>query len=525
MQIVSDAFHEMAQNEIVPIDWDFRVSFDKSFDPNVTFFILDVSLLDGPDLLAPSEDNPIMEWDKYSYKSYKDRVIDLDWEREIDFPYSVQSAIADITVNNFDGYFSPESGSPISSTVLPKRPIRLYAGFQTVGVVQEFVGLTQGMPELDDPGKTATFSAMDFLSEMYNMSLTETIAMQNVRTDEVLSELFQQFGLNPSQYSLGYARNVIPFLFWERGKSAGEAFRQLMQAEMGKLWLDEQGIIRFEDRLYGVQTPVMTFNDNNIISIRNTGDDEIINTVRITSNIRKVQSFQPIFTNARPEEEEIPIDSNSFIVPASSTAFYPDASLNDPSLTATTPTVGRKTDTSWFTAVNANTGDPVTTNINITLSELRTNSYVMLFNNTNAFPVAITQVEVWGEPAKIVDSIRYEAYDEDSVEKYGQKILDIDNDFFGDYSNCDSFAEFVLDGYKEFASVIEIEAKGDPALQLGDVITVQTGFYNDDYKITKIITGMRPNEMSQTITARKYTVRNWFILDQSLLNGPDLLAP
>lgn len=523
MQIVSPGFHAMAQNSVIPIDWQFNVSFTKDFEDSVTFFTLNVSELNGIDVLSPSEDNPLQEWDKYEYTPYGDRVISMEWQRTLDFPYSVQSALADITLNNYDDYFTPRSSSPIQEFILPKRPMRIYTGFRTVGVIPQLVGLSQGMPEISQD-KTAGFHVLDFLSEMFTMELTKTIAMQDVTTDVVLSSIFEQFGLLPTQYSLAKGRNVIPFLFFERGLNAGNIFRQLMQAEMGKLWLDELGIIRFEERLSSAETSVMTFNENNIITAESTGDDEIINDIRITSNIRAVQAFQPIYTNAQEEDSVLFDPTITFRIPASGSAFYPDANLNDPAISAVDPTIGRKADTSWFTAVNI-AGVEVTSNITITLSELRTNSFTMLFSNANAFDVYITQVEVWGEPAKIVDVIDYRAFDDDSVEKYGTQLLEVNNDFFGSISNCDSFAEYTLDAYKEFAGVIMLGVKGDPSLQLADVIDVDYQAFTDSYKVIGLKNALRNNSYSQIITARHYTPRMWFILDQSELNGTDVLAP
>lgn len=528
MQTVAQEFHNMAQNSVIPLDYDLRISFIKDYDDDVTFFILNTSVLNGLDILAPSDDNPIQSWDKYRYYDYKDRVIDMEWERKIDFPFSVQSAIADIKLNNYDDYFTPNSPSPLAPYVLPKRPMRLYAGFKTVQNIPQLVGLSQGIPEIDDKAKTASFHILDFLSEMFGMELSATIAMQNATTDVVLDAIFQQFGLLSSQYSLNKGRNKIPFLFFERGKNAGNAFRELMQAEMGKLWLDEQGIIRFEERLATPETSVMSFDSHNIIDIKNTGDDEIINSIKITSDIRRVQSFQPIFTSAREEGQEFVLSDGMFIVPANGTAFYPNASLEDPALSAEVPTNVRKNDDSWFTAVKT-TGEEVLSNVSITFSELRTSSFMMLFENNNAFPVVIDQLQIWGEPAKVVDTIRYKAKDTDSVDKYGELILGGDegirNDFFGSYSNCDSFAEFVLDGYSEYADVIEMEVKGDPSLQLGDVIDLDYENYDGNYKVLSTKNKLADNCLYSTIRARRYTPRSWFVLDESLLNGTDVLAP
>lgn len=525
MQTTVAGFNDAMQANVVPIDWGLQVSFEKAFDDTVTFFTYDVSEYDGPDVYAPENDNPIQQWDKYNYSTYSDRVISLEWQRSIDFPYSVQSAMADVRLNNYDAYFTPRSSSPIEEYILPKRPLRLFAGIRPYDNLPQLVGLTQGMPEIDNNSRTASFHVLDFLSELFGMSLTDTIAMQNIRTDEVLAELFTMFGILPSQYVLAKGRNTIPFLFFEKGITAGTVIRRLMQAEMGALWLDEQGILRFDERLKQPNTPVYTFDETNIISIDSTGDDEIINDIRITSNVRAVQSFQPIFTNAQDESQDIIVDTdNGFIVPAGGTAFYPYASLEDPAISATVPTIGRQSDTSWFTAHTAS-GTEVTSDVNITLTNLLANSYTMLFSNSNAFPVYITQVELWGEPAKVVDEIRYRAYDDSSVEKYGNQILEIENDFFGSVSNCDSFAEYTLDAYKEFAGIIEMRVKGLLSLQLGDVISVDYEAFTDDYRIISISNRMVDNNLEQVIRARHYTQRTWFQYDVSEYDGTDVYAP
>lgn len=524
MQVVPQLFHDMANNSVIPLDWEFSASFDKSFDDDVAFFTLDVSELDGVDILGSSDNNPIQEWDKYNYTKYRDRVISMEWQRTLDFPYSVQSAIADVTLNNYDDYFTPNSGSPIDDYILPKRPMRIYAGFQNTENLSQLVGLSQGSPELSESEKTASFHILDFLSEMFNMDLSSTIAMRDVRTDEVLDAIFQQFGLLPSQYNLAKGRNIIPFLFIEKGTNAGEVFRQLMQAEMGKLWLDEQGILRFEQRLMTGETSVITFDETNIIDFQDTQDDEIINDIRITSNVRKVFDFQPIFTNAQSTSNYTFSVESSFKIPASSTAFYPYASLDDPAISATVPTNGRQTDTSWFTARKSN-GTIVNSGVSITFTQLNTSSYTMLFENTNGFDVYIDQIEVWGEPARIVNELRYRAYDDVSVGKYGNQVLEINNDFFGNEANCNAFADYVLESYKDYAGIVEITVKGDPSMQLGDIATVNYKNTNGTYKIIDTKLKMENFALQTTIRARKYTIYDWFVLDQSELDGTDILAP
>src|SRR5690606_1300970 len=261
-------------------------------------------------------------------------------ERSLEFPYSVVTAIADFQLNNYDRYFTPRNGSPIADYVLPKRPVRLLQGFNNTRLPQ-FVGLTEGMPSIDRLEGTATFTAMDFLTWIFEMPIRNTIAMQNVRTDEVLAEIFTQFGLSPAQYDLPRARNTIPFLFFEQNQqTAGDVIRKLMEAEMGMLWLDETGIIRFLPRIEQASQPVYWLEGDDIISIETSEDSEIINKVIITADVREVQEFQVIYSKTKST-------TALNVVPPGGTYVF-EAQLSDPALTVVPPTPGENSSVSWF---------------------------------------------------------------------------------------------------------------------------------------------------------------------------------
>ena len=521
MQIVPQSFHDKSQAGIRKHRWSFLMSFDKEFDDLRTFFTLDSSLLDGTDVLAPVGDNPIQFWDFYSYLPYTNRVISLEWSRQIDFPFSVQSSMATSILNNFDNYFSSRTNSPIAQYLVPGRPTKLFAGYENEPLLQQFVGLTQDKPELDQQARTAKFEALDYLSEIFKLQLSESLAMSNVRTDEALAALFQQFGIEAYQYELSRGRNTIPFLFLQEGLSAADAFRKIMQAEGGQLWIDEQGMIRFDQRLVSVEGPVFTFNESNISAISTTEDTEIINRVNITSNIRAVQDAQPI--HAGSGELSSPTLSEPVVIPASSSGEY-NIKIADPLAGYSEPTNGFITGDSWFT-VQTKGGSSVASNVTVTGSLLTVNTLTLTFTNTNSFDVYINAIEVYGEPARIVDTLNYEAYDQDSIDEYGEHLLAIENDLFGSESNCESFAYTVIDAYSQFDSIIEMSVKGDPALQLGDIIWVDTRRISGQFQIIKISNSISPSGVRQVIKAKRYNPRHWFILDVSMLNDGDVLAP
>lgn len=516
MLTVSQRFHDLSQSDVVPIDQAVTISFDKSFDDNITFGQFNVSQFNDGSVFAPTDDNPIQQWDKYEYLPYSDRIVSMEYSRQVDFPYSVQSAMADITLDNHDGYFTPNGNSPIAQDLLPKRPIRLFAGYQTESLVQQLVGMTQGSPEVNNDTRTVSFTIMDFLSEIFELPLNQTVAMRNAYTGEIIEEILKQYGMLPTQYNIARGRNRVPFVFFERGQvKAGEALRELMQAEQGNLWLSESGIVRFEPRILQNQTPVMTFDGDNIIDISDTGDGEIVNSVIIHTDLREVQEFQSVFSKSSSGS----IDT-TYVVPATSLKTI-EVNLQYPTYDFVDPTQGHASNVSWFTATDVQ-GNPVSGGVMINDSESKTNSITLEFYNSNNFPIYIEEMDIWGEPARKYDEIIFRADDPVSIDKYGLHELEIDNNYFGSIENCRSFAQTIIHDYADYATKILMTVKGDFSLQLGDVITVNYDVYNANYKITRI--AHRLLEHCE-IEARYYPDRNYGFFNVNHFNDGSVFAP
>ena len=207
MQSTTSLFTSRANGSVRPLSWQTRISFTKEFLPSLQFFTLDESLLDGPEVLAPTDSDVITEWDKYVYSDFSSRVISFEWTRQEDVPSSVNLAIADVVLDNHDNFFTPNGGSEIQNFILPYRPIRLYAGFGNEDL-PVFVGLTEKMPVIDSKNKTVSFHCMDFLSALFSRPLDEAVIYQEYRTDQVLDALFQMVGLTSDQYILDLRKKL-----------------------------------------------------------------------------------------------------------------------------------------------------------------------------------------------------------------------------------------------------------------------------------------------------------------------------
>ena len=139
-------------------------------------------------------------------------------------------------------------------------------------------------------------------------------------------------------------------------------------------------------------------------------------------------------------------------------------------------------------------------------------------------PVEIDELELWGEPAKQIDELNYEAFD-DSWSKDNDHLLEIqENPFLQNYEGVKSFAFTVFDGYASFTPLIELQIKGNLALQLDDIIEIQLNGESKQYRVTHISVSMSDFGMTMKLRAKQHTSRSWFVLDKSQLNGKDVLS-
>lgn len=511
---VPSIFHEKAKGQIIEVVAGLYIAYSKTVDSNLDFLVLDQSSLDES-LLAPYGGEGIFQiWDAYEYTNYSDRLVSLDLERSIEYPYNVQAAMLDITLDNYDNYFTPGSGSAIDAYNLPGRPMKSYAGFGGAGMIQQFAGLTRSMPTIDSNKGLATYHAVDFLSEIAEQNLNTIIDMRNVRTDQVLEAIVQQFGMTPIQYDFEQGRNIIPFVFFDIGQNAGEAMQKLVQAENGKLWLDENGLLRFTKRDSAVGVITLGVDDYQIIEAMPGSYSNIVNHIIISCDLREVQEFQTIYSKT-PKADLSSADQN-WVINAND-SITRSLSLEDPCYSIVAPTLGRASNVSWFTAVKAD-GTAVSSGVSIT-GQLTNNAYIITATNTNNFAVEIDGLVLWGEPAKVYDHLDYEAYEDDSVAAYGDHRLTIaDNQFFQSYEQAVAFADSILNERAFYNSTMSMSIKGDFSLQLGDILEL-SGTYSGRYMIDSIKYHIEAGLLETTVNTHWVPTKEWFILDVSQLDN------
>lgn len=524
---VSDNFHKAAFGQIINPILKLYVSFDKTLSSG-NFFTLNQSQLNGPDILKFAASNAdTQSWDFYNYVDYSDRLVSVNWERTLQFPYQIQCGMTDFTVTNTDGFFTPlNPNSPIGMNNLPSRPMKIAAGFNYTGsieMVPQMVCTTDGLPVIQNGSKTADYHAIDFLYSICEQTLKTTINMQNARTDEVIAAILQSYGLSATQYNLAPGRYRIPFVFFDVGDSIGDALKKLVQSENGFMWLDEEGVVRFvTSAAMASETDVQAkLSDYQIMSLENGNLTDIVNHVKITAEVREVQEYQEVYTKSDSSDS---VSTSLWVVPAGGT-FTISCGLADPCYDVVAPTLGHASSVSWFKAKTDN-GNEVLQGVTAT-GVLSSRAYEITFTNTNTYAVEITEMKLWGEPAKVIDVLDYDAYDDESVEKYGEHILEItDNQFFQTYTQANSYARTLIRQHSEITRTVKATIKGDFAFQLLDLIEVEAtgGAFDGIYQILVIKYEYSNNRLNTVLTLNGAKVEDgMFTLNISQLNGEDKL--
>lgn len=505
MLSVDNGFHKAASGQVIRPEAQLLVSFSKDYSASVEFFTLDVSQLDSGAMLKPKDDDAVQLWDLYDYADYTDELVSAEWSRSVSFPDSVQYALLDVTLDNTDDLFTAGKGSVLSDDLLPSRPVRLNAGFNGFTPLQQFVGSTSAIPKADDTQHTATVHADDYLKQIAELPLKSLVAMKDARTDEVLLKIVEQYGIQASQCRFDKGLNIIPFVHFGSETKAGEAIRKLVQAENGRMWLDESGVFRFENAETSETDPVMELTDYQIIKLTPSSDNQIVNRVTVQAELRELQEWQIIYEKT---SEAKTVSENLWVIPANG-EMTQEINLEDPCYNIENPTLGKNSTVSWFTALKSD-GTEVTAKVEAELT-INTNSATIVFKNSNSFAVEVDEMHLWGTPAKVYDVLTYEARNDDSIKKYGDHSLTItDNEFFQSVDSAKTFADAVVTDNSEPNGVLEAEVKGDFSLQIGDEVTIPSDGVNGTYAGTYEIEGekwqYRSGYLGCILTLRRNTI-------------------
>lgn len=527
MQDVSSQFTTLTQSKMRPLAYKVFASFTKQYDPDVEFMTIGVSDIGGGDIIKGVND-VVQEWDKFDYVDLSDRVISLEYNREVDPPLSALTlATAEITLANNDDFFTPgNQSSPIADYILPRRPVRIQIGFGSE-VVPIFIGVTEGVPIISESNKTAKLRCIDFLSSLLNKPLDSAQLYQDMTSSEVISALLQdEAGLLATQFDLDLGTITIPFVYFESGKKLGEALNQIVLADLGNISSDESGVIRFQNRINWLDNEkVWDLNLDNVLEVKTPDVNTIINVAEVFSNRRAIDENSLAWELGSPVE--VPAGGSVEIF-----ANFEDDDGSLPVADITTPTYNATPTGDSYYSTNANqdgSGAPMNGNITLTSTQLFSTAYKMTFANSAGSSVYITAIQLYGDVARVVERIYVREQNDDSVgtqNGFDEQPVTVENDYIQSRDTAEALARIIIDDRGDWLDQRKMLIKGVPQLQIGDVVQYTDDKINSQFFVTRINgTLSRDTGFRQFIELTQREFRTFFRIGISDIGGTDEIGP
>lgn len=536
MQTVSSEFTDKSQANFRRISWSVLISFEKDFDNTIDFFTIGSSTIGGTDILKGTG-SVIQEWDKYTFEDFSSRVLSVEVNRETEQPTSpLTVATCDIILDNHDDIFTPgNTDSPLDGFLLTRRPIKVSLGFSGQ-LIPKFTGLTIGKPEIDDKAKTARIHCVDFLKSMLDQPLDEELIYVDQFTSEINQGLLENAGLVSSQFSLEQGGIIIPFAYFKKGSKRGDAFRAVNQAELGNMYMAENGQIKSETRTsWANHTKVWDFTKENILERNTLANDNVINVVEVFSQARQVQAKQSLWQNDINSGSVQFSDQTDSIKPGQTKELFIDIKDEFGDLPITTlddPEPYTTADTSYYVANAASdsTGIDLTADVDLDSMTVFSTAAKLVFTNNGTKEAFITRLEVFGTPAKVVNDIYKRVVDATSVgdrDAYEEHPLSppIVNDLIQDETAANTIGQIIIGDRGEDDDRQKWLVKAVPQLQVGDVVNYTDENTDEDYFVTRINDIVNNSGYRQILEVTKRTINTYFRIGISSIGGTDVLGP
>lgn len=508
------------------------VSWDKQYNESATFFTLDESTLDGPDFLKGFGDD-ITFFDLYRYFSEKEYVKSISITHESSMqPYGLFMAQADVRFDNTSKRFMPSFDPDIGNYVnKPNRPIKLFAGLDGENVPL-FTGFSS-MPKSTIVSREMTLHAFDVI-EYLNNAESDIKYLANVYIHDAIIEILESLGFTADQYSiedsvqgqLGY----MPL----SGLKVGQIFTKFCEAEGGLIFANGQGKIVFWNRFHFmyIQDAAKSLSFENLTDVEYS-DTPIINYVRVKASPREVGDVQQIWRNS----SSIEIGPNSTV--RKPVNFIDENNIALPITTAQEPVYIDEKDASHLSyyQTNENAEGSGATNsgvISVTDFDVVGDVAFIEFTNSGDTNMFITELVLYGTPARIVSNIEVEYKDQSSIDNYGinpsngGQVKDIQNDFIQNRNVAYSLAYSLVSEYSEANQQLRGNILADPRLEFGDWVELTIDDTDEEPRkcilLGQSISMGVDRPISHSVVLDQRNDLNYFRLDYSMLDGPDVLA-
>ncbi len=496
-----------------------RIAWNRSIDNTITFAVVDSSTVGGKDIVQGTQ-TVLTKPDLFNYTDETEKVIKIETERILEEPLGgIAYAQADITLDNNDKRFTPNISATVGTALFPNRPTKIYLGLKIRDVdkaVPNVYGLTK-MPRENKSNRTLEIHIFDYLKFIDEFALESTM-YEDQRSDEIVADiLVNKVGFSTDQMVLATGLNKIPFAWFEKDTTAGQAIRKICEAEEAILYQDETGMLKFETRRKPREAPwnaaVYTINPEDILLWEELRDPIIINRCVVKGEPRTVQALDEIYRSG--VIEEVPGNGSLEIW----------ASFEDPVTLITDPVAN----TDYVAnAASDGSGADMTSDISIVTTAFARNAKLVI-TNANSGAAHLTLLRLRGTPAEITNPIKKYFEDGASISKYDRHEIVIENDFINNESFAKYLAKTIVNKYSAPKKSLILTVPAIPTLQLRDIITVKDKDQGTtkEYRVMRIQANMFPAAYTQRITLREvYSEETdaWAIVDSTIVGDIDELV-
>ena len=535
MQTVSSGWGNKISIGARHIGYGVLVAWMRTIASGVRFFTINQSTIGGADIIKGGGDF-VPFFDKYRFDDVTQFATSISVQKNIgQYPYGVIMAQADVELDNTSKKFLPGYDTTVGSgTGLPNRPIKL-----SIGIEDEYMKLFTGFttqPKATLNNRVVQMHAFDAFNFINGYRSTISGGFANAPFHNVVASGMAEMGFSSSQYVIDKSLQQNIGYLATNDKKWGDIFREGCEAEQAIMFADENGIIRFWNRQHfltasGTVRFQLSYSKMSDLQWQNTA---IINDVIVRAKPRALQDQQKIWEN--DSAIEIPGGSIDFDYFVSFTDDYGDLPVRNVSIPQTYTVASGVTSRFNANEFDDGTGRDLASYLQVRSAYNFGNTYKITFRNTFTSSIYLTQLALYGTPARVTGVIEERIQDTTSIEAFGRnpsnngEPIIIENDLIQDKSTARTLAYTLVSQYKSPGKryICPVVRQNDPALQIGDFGKL---LINDTNEVKNVyITGItnviqRNGDYLQTLEVEERNIKRYFQINVSRIGGTDAIAP
>lgn len=530
MQTVSSEFADAVAAPIISPRPGVLISWLKNYDDAATFFQLDHSYLDGPDMLM-GNGGTVAFFDKYDYTNETANVKNYRITKKVSArPWGVIMASAEIELDNTSKRYLPGFDPVIGNYILRERPVKLSLGFNG-----EFITLFTGYSDRPDSNyinRRTTLKCYDAMTYLSTVK-SQLDVFVDTSVKDIIEDLLVEQGFTSGQYEIEESLQIPIGYLPVKDRIVTDIFQEICEAEGALMFADERGVIHFWNRLHldRNQASVWDFTYSNVEDLQ-WDSTNIINDVIVTAKPLKPVAFNKIYELGEATDDTLIPPNGSkdiFVEFKDDLGTFPAIDVEDP-VYIELNTGGSTYSTNYSKENDAATG---TEHITLTSTYNFGNKYRMTFSNDSDQPIYITGIQLFGQAARVTQLNTTPQIDQASIDEFGlnpddgSKELEIKNDLVQDVASANTLGFMLIRQFGDPMARMELPNFPVPQMQIGDWVTVH--IQDTGAEVNCVVLGQElffgvNGKLTQKTYVEERTVASYFQLDISHLDGPDKLA-